>query len=67
MKLTYVTELPANRKAEALVIGVYEGLKNVSRDEADQLKAVNLSGKAGEVTTLPGTEIFRALIFVGLG
>ncbi len=67
MKLTYVSELPANKKADALVIGVYEGLKNITEDETKQLKAVGFSGKAGEVTTLPGTENFKALIYVGLG
>jgi len=67
MKLTYISELPANKKADALVIGVYEGLRNLSREEAEQLKAVNFSGKAGEVATLPGTESFKSLIYVGLG
>ena len=67
MKLTYVTELPANKKADALVIGVYEGLKNLSKDEVQQLKAVSFSGKVGEVAILPGTENFKTLIYVGLG
>ena len=67
MKITYTHELPANKKADALVIGVYEGTKNLTKEEASQLKNLNFSGKVREVVTLPGTENFKTLIYVGLG
>ncbi|WP_163327852.1 leucyl aminopeptidase [Desulfurobacterium thermolithotrophum] len=67
MKITYTHELPANKKGDALVIGVYEGLKNLTKEEVTQLKSLNFSGKLGEVVTVPSTENFKTLIYVGLG
>ncbi|ADY73441.1 cytosol aminopeptidase [Desulfurobacterium thermolithotrophum DSM 11699] len=67
MKITYTHELPANKKGDALVIGVYEGLKNLTKEEVAQLKSLSFSGKLGEVVTVPGTENFKTLIYVGLG
>ncbi len=62
MKLTYATEI--KRKADALITGVYEGLKEV--EERERLKSLGFQGKKGEVAVLPG-EGFKAVIYVGLG
>ena len=65
MKLSYQTEIKG-KKAEALITGVYEGLKEVEESEKEKLKALGFKGKAGEIAVLPG-EAFRNVIFVGLG
>jgi len=62
VKLTYATEI--KRKADALITGVYEGLKEV--EERERLKSLGFQGKKGEVAVLPG-EGFKAVIYVGLG
>ncbi len=67
MKITYTEEIEANKKADALVVGVYEGLKGLSSDEAEKLKRLKFSGKVGETALLPGTENFRTVLYVGLG
>jgi len=62
VKLNYATEI--KRKADALITGVYEGLKEV--EERERLKSLGFQGKKGEVAVLPG-EGFKAVIYVGLG
>ncbi|WP_456436352.1 leucyl aminopeptidase [Thermovibrio ammonificans] len=53
-------------KGDALITGVYEGLKELEQSEKERLKALNFSGKKGEVAVLPG-DAFKAVIYVGLG
>jgi len=67
MKLTYVEELKPSAKVDALVIGVYESFKNVTKEETEQLKRLKFSAKPGETAVLPGNDRFRTFIYVGLG
>ncbi|MEO2082794.1 MAG: leucyl aminopeptidase [Desulfurobacteriaceae bacterium] len=62
MKVVYATEI--KKGTDALITGVYEGLKEV--EERENLKALNFSGKPGEVAVLPG-KAFKSVIYVGLG
>ncbi len=65
MKLSYQTEIKG-KKADALITGVYEGLKEVEEKEKEALKSLGFKGKAEEVAVLPG-EAFKSVIYVGLG
>ena len=65
MKLSYQTEIKG-KKADVLITGVYEGLKNLDEKEKEDLKALGFKGKAGEIAVLPG-EAFKGVIYVGLG
>ena len=65
MKVEFKSEIKG-KKADALITGVYEGLKEVEKEERERLKALSFGGKRGEVAVLPG-EAFKRVIFVGLG
>ncbi len=65
MKVEFKSEIKGKR-ADALITGVYEGLKEVEKEEREKLKALSFSGKRGEVAVLSG-EAFKRVIFVGLG
>ncbi len=65
MKIEFKTEIKG-KKADALITGVYEGLKEVEKEEKEKLKALSFNGKRGEVAVLPG-QAFKSVIFVGLG
>jgi leucyl aminopeptidase len=64
MKISFASERKG--KADALISGAYEGLRELSPDERQQLKSLGFEGKKGEVAVLPG-EAFKSVIFVGLG
>ncbi len=65
MRVVYRTEVKA-KKGRALITGVFQGLKELEESERKQLKALNFSGKKGEVAAVPG-EKFPIVIYVGLG
>ncbi len=65
MKVEFKSEIKG-KKADALITGVYEGLKEVEKEERERLKALSFGGKRGEVAVLPG-EAFKRVIYVGLG
>ncbi len=66
MKVEFKGEIKA-KKADVLITGVYEGLKEVEKEEREKLKALSFSGKVGEVAVLPGGGAFKVLVYVGLG
>jgi len=66
MKVRYVSEI-SGKKADALVFGVFEGLKELFKEEVNQLKKLNFKGKVGQVVTLPGEGNFKSVVYVGLG
>jgi leucyl aminopeptidase len=65
VKVEFATALKA-KKGEALITGVYEGLKELEKEEREKLKVMSFTGKKGEVVALPG-EAFKRVIYVGLG
>ena len=66
MKVEYRSEVKL-KKADALITGLYEGLKDVEKEEREKLKALSFEGKKGQVAVLPGEGAFKRIIFVGLG
>ncbi|SMP19592.1 leucyl aminopeptidase [Desulfurobacterium pacificum] len=66
MKVRYASEI-AGRKADTLVFGVFEGLKDLMDKDAEQLKSLGFKGKVGETVTLPGEGSFKSVVYVGLG
>jgi leucyl aminopeptidase len=65
MEVVYRTEVKG-KEGRALITGVYQGLKELEEKERKQLKALNFSGKKGEVAAVPGDK-FSLVIYVGLG
>jgi len=66
MKVEYRSEVKL-KKADALISGVYEGLKDVDKEERERLKALSFEGKRGQVAVLPSEGAFKRVIYVGLG
>ncbi len=69
MKLSFKVGEARKQKADALIIGVYEGLKgNLSKKSIDYLKSLGFKGELGKVVSLPSDEAgFKVLIVTGLG
>ncbi len=66
MKVRYASEI-TGKKADALVFGVFEGLKDLMDKDAEQLKKLGFKGKVGETAVLPGEGNFKTIVYVGLG
>jgi len=66
VKVEYRSEVKLKR-ADALITGVFEGLKEVEKEERDRLKALSFEGKKGQTAVLPGEGPFKRIIYVGLG
>ncbi|WP_457677820.1 leucyl aminopeptidase [Thermovibrio sp.] len=65
MKVEFKTQIKG-KKGDVLITGVYEGLKEVEKEEKERLKSLSFEGKRGEVAVLD-SKTFKTVIFVGLG